>query len=104
MPNVVGRKGQEVISKKIRDEVGVEPGWWALQSIVDGHLEIHFVPTEHKRSLMGSLAPYTDVIVLNDEWRDAKEKAWEDAAREKMERLDGGSGAGSWIGIGWLGP
>ncbi len=90
MPNVVGQKGQVVISKKIRDELGVEPGWWALQSIVDGHLEIHFVPPEHNRSLMGSLAPYTDVIVLDDEWHEAKEKAWEAAAREKMERLDGG--------------
>ncbi len=91
MPNVVGQKGQVVISKKIRDELGVEPGWWALQSIVDGHLEIHFVPPEHNRSLLGSLAPYTNVVVEpGDEWHEAKEKAWEAAAREKMERLDQG--------------
>ena len=91
MPNVVGQKGQVVISKKIRDELGVEPGWWALQSIVDGHLEIHFVPPEHNRSLLGSLAPYTDgVIQPGEEWRQAKEKAWEAAAVEKIERLDQG--------------
>ena len=91
MPNVVGQKGQVVISKKIRDELGVEPGWWALQSIVDGHLEIHFVPPEHNRSLLGSLAPYTNVVVeRGDEWHEVKEKAWEAAAREKMEWLDQG--------------
>ena len=39
MPNVVGQKGQVVISKKIRDELGVKPGWWALQSIVDGQID-----------------------------------------------------------------
>ena len=91
MTNVVGKKGQVVISKKIRDELGVEPGWLALQSIVNGHVEIYFVPPEHNRSLLGSLAPYTDVVIQpGEEWRKAKEKAWEAAAREKIERLDQG--------------
>ena len=91
MTNVVGKKGQVVISKKIRDELGVEPGWLALQSVVNGHVEIYFVPPEHNRSLLGSLAPYTDVVIQpGEEWRKAKEKAWEAAAREKIERLDQG--------------
>ena len=91
MNNVVGKKGQVVISKKIRDELGVEPGWLALQSVVNGHVEIYFVPPEHNRSLLGSLAPYTDVVIQpGEEWRQAKEKAWEAAAVEKIERLDQG--------------
>ena len=91
MPNVVGQKGQVVITKEIRDELGVQPGWWALQSIVDGHVEIYFVPPPHNRSLLGCLAPYTDVVIQpGDEWREAKEKAWEAAARERMARLDRG--------------
>ncbi len=92
MVNVVGQKGQVVISKKIRDELGVKPGWWALQSIVDGHVEIHFVPPEHNRSLLGSLAPYTDVVILpGAEWDRAREKAWEAAAREKVEKWEQGA-------------
>ena len=92
MPNVVGQKGQVVISKEIRDKLGVKPGWLALQSIVDGHVEINFVPPEHNRSLLGSLAPYTDVVVPpGAAWHEAKEKAWEAAAREKVERWEGGS-------------
>ena len=63
MPNVVGQKGQVVITKEIRDKLGVEPGWWALQSIVNGHLEIHFVPPEHNRSLLGS--NYTKGVILD---------------------------------------
>ncbi|MCI0810516.1 MAG: AbrB/MazE/SpoVT family DNA-binding domain-containing protein [Chloroflexi bacterium] len=91
MPSVVGQKGQVVISKEIRDRLGVEPGWMAVQSVVDGHLEIHFFPPEHNRSLLGSLAPYTDVVVQpGEEWRKAKEKAWEAAASEKMEKLGTG--------------
>ena len=89
MPSRVGQKGQVVISKEIRDKLGVEPGSWAFQSIVDGHLEIHFLPPEHNRSLLGSLAPYTDVVVQpGDEWHEAKERAWEAAAREKIARSD----------------
>ena len=91
MANVVGKKGQIVITKKIRDELGVEPGSLTNQTVVDGHLEIHFFPPEHNRSLLGSLAPYTNVVVEpGDEWHEVKEKAWEAAAREKMEWLDQG--------------
>ena len=86
MPNVVGQKGQVVISKEIRDELGVEPGWWALQSIVDGHVVIYFVPPEHNRSLLGCLAPYTDVVIQpGEEWDKAREKAWEAAAWDRVE-------------------
>ena len=86
MPNVVGKKGQVVISKKIRDELGVEPGWWALQSIVDNYVKIYFVPPEHNRSLMGSLAPYTDVVIQpGEEWDKAREKAWEAAAWDRVK-------------------
>ncbi|MCH7842957.1 MAG: AbrB/MazE/SpoVT family DNA-binding domain-containing protein [Chloroflexi bacterium] len=91
MANVVGKKGQVVITKKLRDELGVEPGSLTYQTVVDGHLEIHFFPPEHNRSLLGSLAPYTDVVVQpGEEWRKAKEKAWEAAASEKMEKLGTG--------------
>ena len=91
MTNKVGQKGQVVIPKKIRDQLGVEPGSLTVHTVVDGHLEIHFFPPEHNRSLLGILAPYTDVVVQpGEEWHKVKEKAWEAAAREKMERLGTG--------------
>ena len=31
----VGSKGQVVIAKEIRDELGIQPGWLALQRVVD---------------------------------------------------------------------
>ncbi len=84
MPNVVGQKGQVVISKKIRDKLGVEPGWWALQSIVDGHVEIYFVPPEHNRSLLGCLE---DLIPPGAgeglSWEEMREFAWSEAVKER---------------------
>ena len=86
MSNVVGQKGQVVIAKEIRDRLGIEPGWLALQSIVDNYVKIYFVPPEHNRSLMGSLAPYTDVVVQpGEEWAKAKERAWEAAAWDRVK-------------------
>ncbi len=89
MSNKVGQKGQVVISKKIRDELGVEPGSLTVQTVVDGHLEIHFFPPEHNRSLLGILAPFTNVVVQpGEDWAKAKEDAWAAAVKEKFERLD----------------
>ena len=92
MANKVGTKGQVVIDKQIRDRLGIGPGWMALQRLVDDHVEIYFVGPEHNRSLMGSLKKYTDIVIQpGEEWNEAREKAWEAAAREKVERWEQGS-------------
>ena len=67
MANRVGTKGQVVIEKEIRDELGIEPGWQALQLLVDGHVEMYFIPPPHNDSLFGILAPYTDVRIPDEE-------------------------------------
>ena len=85
MANKVGPKSQVVIEKWIRDRLGIEPGWYAFQRIVDGHLEIEFLPPENNRSLAGSLAPYITRTISDDEWHDVKEQAWLAAARERVE-------------------
>ena len=68
MANKVGPKGQVVIEKEIQDKLGIKPGWTTVQHIVDGRVEIHFVPPEHKQSLKGALAPYTNVRISQEEW------------------------------------
>ena len=84
MPNVVGQKGQVVISKKIRDELGVEPGSMTVQTVVNGHLEIHFFPPEHNRSLLGCLKEFIQPGAGEGmTWQEMREKAWAEAAWEK---------------------
>ena len=53
MATKVGPKGHIVIEKRIRDELGIEPGWKAVQRVVDGRLSIRFIPPEHNESLFG---------------------------------------------------
>ena len=87
LANVVGQKGQLVIEKKIRDKLGVEPGWIALQRLSGDHIEVFFVPPAHRRSLKGSLAGHIKVSVPDGEaWRGAINKAWQKEAGRKAKR------------------
>lgn len=85
MAYAVGPKGQIVIAKEIRERLGVGPGWVAIQSVVDDHLEVYFVPPEHRRSLKGVLADHvkTPSKVLDD-WHEIKAMAWRNAARDRV--------------------
>ena len=84
MAYLVGPKGQVVIAKEIRELLGVQPGWLALQRVVGDHVEVHFLPPEHRRSLMGSLAVQAKVRVSPGmAWDKARETAWSEAARQK---------------------
>ncbi|MBI4307974.1 MAG: AbrB/MazE/SpoVT family DNA-binding domain-containing protein [Chloroflexi bacterium] len=85
MAHIVGPKGQVVIAKEIRDRLGVAPGWVALQRLVNDHVEVHFLPPEHRKSLKGSLAKHTKVrIAPGREWDRAREAVWSKASREKV--------------------
>ena len=85
MIHKVGPKGQVVVAKEIRDRLGIEPGWIALQRLEGDHIEIYFVPPEHQKSLKGHLAGHIKVRVApGREWRKARDTAWEKAARQKI--------------------
>ena len=83
MPTKVGTKGQMVISKEVRDRLGVRPGWFAVQRLVDDHMEVYFLPPEHNRSLKGILAEYIIDLPSDVGWTQLKEEAWKRAAEER---------------------
>lgn len=53
----VGHKGQVVIDRDIRAQLAIQPGWETIQRIVDGRVEITFLPPPRSDSLRGCLAP-----------------------------------------------
>jgi AbrB family looped-hinge helix DNA binding protein len=88
----VGSKGQVVIAKEIRDRLGIEPGWTAIEEVVGDHVEIYFLPPPHDRSLAGMLAPYIKRRIGDLDWNDVREAAWGKAWREKMVALEDDNG------------
>jgi AbrB family looped-hinge helix DNA binding protein len=74
----VGAKGQVVIDKRLRDKLGIGPGWIVVQAVVGDHIEMRFFPPEHNRSLLGILAPKSDEdrLPADVDWAEVKEKAW----------------------------
>lgn len=81
----VGTKGQVVIEKRLRDKLGIGPGWIAVQRVVGDHLEIDFLPPEHDDTLTGILAPYINMEISAEEWHAAKEKAWDEGLRVRWD-------------------
>ncbi len=85
MPNTVGSKGQLVIEKEIRDRLGVQPGWQAVQLLVDNHVRIYFIPPEHNRSLRGILKPYIrGQAPPEEEWDDLIAESIAEDFRQKI--------------------
>ena len=90
MGNVVGRKGQVVIAKHIRDQLGIGPGWVAIQRAVDDRVEMVFLPPEHRESLKGSLASHIKARVPADVWQRVRERGWHEAAARDCEAPSAG--------------
>lgn len=53
MPSRVSERGQITIDQEVRKQLGVQPGMVAYQRVVEGRLEIVFLPAPHRRSLYG---------------------------------------------------
>ncbi|MGA7673158.1 MAG: AbrB/MazE/SpoVT family DNA-binding domain-containing protein [Nitrolancea sp.] len=56
MMSTVSERGQITIDRDVRKRLGIEPGMIAYQRVVDGRLEVVFLPAPHSRSLAGALA------------------------------------------------
>jgi bifunctional DNA-binding transcriptional regulator/antitoxin component of YhaV-PrlF toxin-antitoxin module len=83
MSTLVGTKGQVTIEKSIRDALGVQPGWRALQRLEGDRVVIDFLPPRHRRSLAGALEHATAVrLPTEPEFQAAVEQAWEETLRE----------------------
>lgn len=79
MSSVVGTKGQIVIEKRIRQALGIQAGYVAVQRLVGDHVEIFFFPPEHRRSLRGFLAPFIQGAASPAEWDELRQRAWTEA-------------------------
>ena len=83
MAHRIGAKGQVVIAKEIRDELGIGPGWETIQRVINGRVELSFLPPASDESRLGSLAHYTTVRLSDGELRAAREQVAAEVAREK---------------------
>lgn len=91
MSTLVGTKGQVTIEKEIRETLGIQPGWRAVQELDGDSVVIRFRPPKHNRSLCGILGG-PDIPVLDEEaFRRAVDGAWDAAAREADGDDSGGS-------------
>ena len=84
MANVIGTKGQVVINKEIRQRLGIEPGWLALQRIADDHVEVYFLPPEHNESIAGCLKEHINpAVAAGLSWQEIRNLAWSEAAQDQ---------------------
>ena len=85
MSDLVGPDGQVVIEEEIRTKLGVQPGWQAVQILVDNHVRIYFIPPEHNRSLRGIVKPFIRRQPLPEEcWDEAIGESIAEDYRRKM--------------------
>ena len=78
MPSQVSERGQITIDPEVREQLAIEPGMVAHQRVVDGRLEVIFLPAPHKQSLFG---------VFREAGRRAKVLSSDDVEEAVMEAI-----------------
>lgn len=92
MPNVVGERYQITIDKKVREQLGVQPGDQAVEWVEDGRLVVGFLPREHNDSMLGILKQLSDrPIEPITDWEAYFDRAWAARGAELEEVLDADS-------------
>lgn len=86
MPSVVGSKGQVVIAKAIRDQLGIKPGHRAIQTRVGDKVEIWFTPPPHRDSIYAVFRDQVQARAGQGDWLDRRDQIWAEAvARSDAE-------------------
>jgi len=88
MLTTVGQKGQIVIEKTIREALGLQPGYVAVQKLAGDHVEIYFYPPEHRQSLRGMLEKKIKKTVAIEEWAALREHAWGEGTGANKEESE----------------
>jgi hypothetical protein len=78
--SLVSTRGQITIDRSARSALAVKPGMVAVQLVVDGHLEVHFIPGPHRRSLFGILPPRQPTTA--EDWEATEDRAAQSIATE----------------------
>jgi hypothetical protein len=85
MTSSVSTRGQITIDRQAREALSIEPGMEAVQIVVDGHLEVYFLPARHNRSLLGVLPPREPVSI--EDWDRIREGAADAIAADALRKL-----------------
>jgi AbrB family looped-hinge helix DNA binding protein len=89
MANVVGERFQITIDKKVREELGVQPGDRAIERVEDGRLVVTFMPKPHRQSFLGILKRPGQMPITD--WEAVKDRAWAARTAEIIEGLEADS-------------
>lgn len=76
MSSILGSNGELVISESLREALAIEPGSVVVQKLNNDHIELHFYPPEHDRSLRGILASLVHLSLDSGAWHEVRAKAW----------------------------
>ncbi len=91
MASRVSERGQITIDRAIREQLKVEPGMVAYQRVVDGRMEIIFLPAPHKESLFGVFHRKGEEpkVVTSEQLEEAVMEAIADELEREEERHNG---------------
>ena len=80
----VGEQGEVVIDGKLREELGIGPGWMGFQFVDNGRLIIYFLPPDDGRPLAESPSEYVKrgEIPADADWGKIRDEVWSKAVRE----------------------
>lgn len=85
MANIVGDRFQITIDRKLREQLGIQPGDLAIERIEGGQLVVDFIPRTHDESLLGIFRrPEAGAI---EDWSSVKDRAWKARSDEIMDVL-----------------
>jgi len=89
----VSDRWQITIDRKARKQLGVKPGMIPYQRVVDGHLEVIFLPGPHNESLFGVFpaAGKQRPPITNREIEEAVMEAIADKLEQERESSDAGN-------------